>query len=286
MLKNKWKSAIASFVAAMALIIAPSSAFAWSNNGNSNAGSHVTLCHRTGSNTNPYVVISPDVSGAYHGHYSEHQGPVYPAAGWGDIIPPFTYNGQTYSLNWNAQGQAIFNNGCQPTGGMGGGQKDCDGDYDNSPASECAQPQKDCDGDYDSSPASECTTPQPQKDCDGDYDNSPASDCTTPAQPQTDCDGDTDNSPATDCTTGGMGGGPTGGGTTTTTTTTGQVLGASTTLASGGLGAGQVSVLPQGSVNGGEGAAARTTSSTSVVGLVGSLLLLGSGLVMLNRRNS
>jgi hypothetical protein len=82
-----------------------------------------------------------------------------------------------------------------------------------------------------------------------------------------------------------MGGGPTGGGTTTTTTTSGtpQVLAATTTA---GQGAAQVAVLPQGSVNGGEGAASKTLDKVSLVGLTGALLSVGSGLAMLNRRKS
>ena len=86
-------------------------------------GGHVTICHRTGSHQNPYVVISPSATGVYHGHYSQHnEHAVFPnTAGdgkWGDIIPPFEYQGATYSLNWNADGQAIWSNGCRPaTGG-------------------------------------------------------------------------------------------------------------------------------------------------------------------------
>jgi|GEM_PF-3491469 len=83
----------------------------------------VTLCHATGSSTNPYVQITVSAAGAYNGHYSQHAN---------DIIPAFTYNGQSYSaLNMTAANQAIFNNGCQvvpttPTpppvvGGRGGG---------------------------------------------------------------------------------------------------------------------------------------------------------------------
>jgi hypothetical protein len=85
---------------------------------------HVTICHRTGSRHNPYVVISPSAAGVYHGHYSQHnEHAVFPNTAsdgkWGDIIPPFQYNGVTYSLNWNAAGQAIWSNGCAaaPTGG-------------------------------------------------------------------------------------------------------------------------------------------------------------------------
>jgi hypothetical protein len=74
--------------------------------GNSaNAHEHVTICHATPPDTaaNGYVEISPSAAGVYNGHLKEHAA---------DIIPPFTYSGQTYSLNWDANGQAIFANGC------------------------------------------------------------------------------------------------------------------------------------------------------------------------------
>jgi len=61
---------------------------------------HVTACHATGSRTNPYVVISPSVSGTFHGHYRQHER---------DIIPPFHYQENTYSLNWGADGRAVQN---------------------------------------------------------------------------------------------------------------------------------------------------------------------------------
>jgi hypothetical protein len=64
----------------------------------------VTICHATGSSTNPFVTITPSASGVFHGHLGHQDGR--------DIIPPFTYKGQVYSQNWNAAGQAIFNNGC------------------------------------------------------------------------------------------------------------------------------------------------------------------------------
>jgi len=93
----------------------------------------VTLCHRTNSEQNPYVVITVDKAGVFKtGHDSHDEGGVYrpgdKARGvrWGDIIPPFTYyagpqderNGtvsEYEGLNWTADGQAVYNNGCAPT---------------------------------------------------------------------------------------------------------------------------------------------------------------------------
>ena len=72
----------------------------------------VTICHATGSDSNPYVLQSPAASGVVHGHMG-HQGGQ-------DIVPPFEYKGQTYSQNWDATGQAIFGNGCQVPAGTSG----------------------------------------------------------------------------------------------------------------------------------------------------------------------
>jgi hypothetical protein len=85
----------------------------------------VTICHRTNSNSNPYVEITPDVAGVLDGH-AGHAGPVWDPTlkaqhiKWGDIIPPFDYqDGDSVAhfdgLNWPA-GQAILENGCVPPG--------------------------------------------------------------------------------------------------------------------------------------------------------------------------
>lgn len=67
----------------------------------------VELCHATGSETNPFVLIEVSASGAFHGHLGDsHQD-------GNDIIPPFTYQGETYSQNWDAEGQAVYESGCE-----------------------------------------------------------------------------------------------------------------------------------------------------------------------------
>jgi hypothetical protein len=78
--------------------------------GNSSSGAsestedHVTICHATGSSSHPFVVISPSSSGVFHGHMG-HQDVR-------DVVPTFTYGGQTLSLNWTAQSQSLFGAGC------------------------------------------------------------------------------------------------------------------------------------------------------------------------------
>jgi len=76
---------------------------------------HVVLCHFTGDQKTPYIVIETSPSGAYNAHYPHHS----------DIIPPFEFKGATYSRNWDAEGQAVWNNGCRPVtlpGGDGPGE--------------------------------------------------------------------------------------------------------------------------------------------------------------------
>jgi hypothetical protein len=71
---------------------------------------HVTICHATGTPDNAgngYVVISPSASGVFHGHLRQHDA---------DIIPPFEFQGVTYSQNWDNVNNhvAIWKNGCKP----------------------------------------------------------------------------------------------------------------------------------------------------------------------------
>lgn len=86
----------------------------------------IPLCHATASLEHPYnledvdgdAIVLPDGEPTAHG---THTGPVYPAAGWGDIIPPFPYanaSGGTSifpGVNWTQYGEAVWNAGCDVT---------------------------------------------------------------------------------------------------------------------------------------------------------------------------
>lgn len=106
--------------------------------GSAVAGGHgnndkVTICHRTDSETNPYVKITVSFDAATgklkdngQGDHTTHTGDVwYPGHAkepkWGDIIPSYSWPGDanhpagSYAgLNWDSAGQAIWNNGCKP----------------------------------------------------------------------------------------------------------------------------------------------------------------------------
>lgn len=78
---------------------------------------HITLCHRTGSATNPYIRISPDVESVIkEGHLDHDQ--IGNGLG-GDIIPLFEFQGQSYSKNLDTdlgggmRGRDVLANDCQ-----------------------------------------------------------------------------------------------------------------------------------------------------------------------------
>ena len=63
---------------------------------------HPTVCHGTGSNVHPFVTIHPSANGTFHGHLGHD----------GDVIPPFEYQGQTYSLNWPSDQVDVVHGEC------------------------------------------------------------------------------------------------------------------------------------------------------------------------------
>lgn len=89
---------------------APDTATAKVDNGSDNPGKKIGICHALGNGG--YISISPNANGDVSGHAgASHQG-------GRDIIPPFDYNdhgvtGHFPGQNWDAAGQAIFNNNCQ-----------------------------------------------------------------------------------------------------------------------------------------------------------------------------
>jgi len=104
------------FVGGATLMFAPGMALAGQGTDDGVNGDKVTICHATGSTSNPFVVITPDAEGVLRGHY-DHQDQR-------DIIPPFTVRGESYpGLNWGS-GKATYDNGCEvpdSTGTPGGG---------------------------------------------------------------------------------------------------------------------------------------------------------------------
>ena len=53
----------------------------------------VRICHATSAETNPYIENEPAIAnnGDLNGGHLDHKGSVFPAADWGDIIPPYDY---------------------------------------------------------------------------------------------------------------------------------------------------------------------------------------------------
>lgn len=75
----------------------------------------VTICHRTGSATNPYVIITVDIasSGYVKGGHNHHE-QVGNGVG-GDIIPPYTYTSKSgVVFEYPGKGdQSILANDCR-----------------------------------------------------------------------------------------------------------------------------------------------------------------------------
>ena len=106
------------------LLTLATGAAAWSTTGETSGsgqssgrdGDKVKICHRTAAETNPYRIPPVDSAGAANAHM-DHTGPIFgqqaPGQKWGDIIEPFTFRGQDFpGLNWTAEGQEIWKNGC------------------------------------------------------------------------------------------------------------------------------------------------------------------------------
>lgn len=75
-------------------------------NGNGNDGHKITICHATGSEKNPYVVVTIDLHGLNGHANANHQLTE-------DIIPPNSGKVLPGGQNWTNAGKAIHNNGCE-----------------------------------------------------------------------------------------------------------------------------------------------------------------------------
>jgi len=91
-------------------------------------GHKVTICHATSSEKNPYTSPTVDIASAgypdgnngHAGHVGDgvwYAGAKADGFDWGDIIPAYDYESGDVSfhfagLNWTADGQAIWSNGC------------------------------------------------------------------------------------------------------------------------------------------------------------------------------
>lgn len=74
----------------------------------------IAFCHRTASNSNPYVPVETNLNAFYNAGHISHGGPVWPAVGpdgkWGDIYPPNIYDAD--GQNWGPDAQSFVDNGC------------------------------------------------------------------------------------------------------------------------------------------------------------------------------
>lgn len=86
------------------------------------APASIDICHATNSHQNPYVSQSPNIQndGSLTGGHLNHTGPVWFSGievSWGDIIPPYSSGEFVFDgLNWDEEGEAIYNNDCEIAG--------------------------------------------------------------------------------------------------------------------------------------------------------------------------
>jgi hypothetical protein len=84
-------------------------------------GHPISICHRTDSETNPYVAQTVDASSTQFAGHEGHTGGLWFSGHpkkpkWGDIIPPTDddHDLTVMAMNWTPMGQAIWQNHCKP----------------------------------------------------------------------------------------------------------------------------------------------------------------------------
>ncbi|HNR53382.1 MAG TPA: hypothetical protein PKI16_02825 [Candidatus Dojkabacteria bacterium] len=116
------KDKLLSFVVLPSIMFALFLAFSPVGRVEAQAEKNREICHARSAHSNPYgpkkEYVDDDSIVGDSGH-DGHNGPVWfegITESWGDIIKPFDYgDGQHYAgKNWTTEGQAIFNNNCQP----------------------------------------------------------------------------------------------------------------------------------------------------------------------------
>jgi hypothetical protein len=108
--QNKTSLITAGVVTASLLLTMLSGDLVFASSTNSNRHTPVTICHATGSNSNPYVKETVDddaVDGNGNGNADHNRNDHQHGE---DIIPPGTWDAD--GRNWNTQGQATWNNNC------------------------------------------------------------------------------------------------------------------------------------------------------------------------------
>ncbi|MFC7488829.1 hypothetical protein ACOCJ7_06930 [Knoellia sp. CPCC 206453] len=97
--------------AAFGLALAGASGIAFAGTASADPNPNITICHATGSETNPFVVITIDAAAITQQGHDTHQND-------NDVIPPFTYvresdgetvtfDGQNWHENWMTNGEGV-----------------------------------------------------------------------------------------------------------------------------------------------------------------------------------
>ena len=95
------------FAGGILLVVLAVALLAGGRSGSTTTVVYTYICHAAGGSGN-FVKVPASDAGDFNGHVGEsHQN-------GRDIVPPFLWQGQIVSQNWDAEGQAIYFNDCNP----------------------------------------------------------------------------------------------------------------------------------------------------------------------------